>query len=210
MTDEEAARILGLPVGASVAEIEAAYARAARSTHPDRFAGAAPEVIATASASFVQATAAREKLLHGRTGGGKGTSAHGGTEPDAQYDSLGRRLFVPPYTEPPAHRGPWPVRVWIAMLLVASVLAAFSGAVAFPWSLAVIVPLDVATIVFARGGSVLAMRLAIFFAAVFAVLTAVYGSYIPLVILAFLLGCVIAVIVLARARTTGEIGRTTA
>jgi hypothetical protein len=191
MTPEEAARILGVVPGASAAEVEAAFARAARSTHPDRFAGASAEVLATASASFVEATRARDVLLANRIATPTST-------PAARFDGLGRQLFVPPYVEPPAPRGPWPTRVWIVLLLGTSVLAAVSGAVPFPWSLLVLVPLDVATILYTRRRHVLALRSAVFFAALFAVLTAVLGSYIPLVILAFVLGCVIALIVLAR------------
>ena len=55
MTLDEAARVLGVPVTASSAQIEAAYRRRARETHPDR---------SGSDDAFITVAAARETLLN--------------------------------------------------------------------------------------------------------------------------------------------------
>lgn len=62
MTPEVAAAILGVSPSASTAEIHAAYARRARLTHPDRFAGAPAVDVAAATAEFLRVKAARDVL----------------------------------------------------------------------------------------------------------------------------------------------------
>jgi len=54
MTPDEAAAVLGVPVNASRAEIDAAYRRAARASHPD---------LAGEPSAFVRATQARDVLV---------------------------------------------------------------------------------------------------------------------------------------------------
>ncbi len=60
MTPEVAAQLLGVTPDASPAEIEAAYKRQARSTHPDRFVG---EPGHTHAQDFIAVTTARDVLL---------------------------------------------------------------------------------------------------------------------------------------------------
>lgn len=60
MTPEVAAQLLGVGPDASPAEIEAAYKRQARSTHPDRFAGEPGHAHAQ---DFIAVTTARAVLL---------------------------------------------------------------------------------------------------------------------------------------------------
>lgn len=189
MTPEAAAELLGVPLGATREQIDAAYARVARSTHPDRFAGADPDTLITASASFVEAAQARDTLR---------AYVAQPVPPVVPERYPGRTLFVPPPAPPRPPRGPWPVRVWTIVLLLVSVLAALGGAVAFPLSLVILIPLDAAVLAFVSTRRVPFMRLAIALTAVFAVLTAVFGTYIPLAILGMLLAPVVALIVLAR------------
>jgi hypothetical protein len=60
MTPDVAAQLLGVTPDASPAEIEAAYKRQARSTHPDRFAGEPGHAHAQ---DFIAVTTARDVLL---------------------------------------------------------------------------------------------------------------------------------------------------
>jgi hypothetical protein len=63
MSPAEAATVLGVAVGCTPAEVVAAFKRRARQTHPDRFAGASAEELASAAAEFTRITAARDVLL---------------------------------------------------------------------------------------------------------------------------------------------------
>ncbi len=65
MTPEDAAAILGVAAGASRKQVEQAYRRLARESHPDRMAGAALRDQALAQAKFVKATEARTVLFRG-------------------------------------------------------------------------------------------------------------------------------------------------
>lgn len=62
MTPEVAAAILGVSPSAAPDEIHAAYARRARLTHPDRFAGAPAVDVAAATSEFLRVKAARDVL----------------------------------------------------------------------------------------------------------------------------------------------------
>ena len=66
MTPEVAAAILGVSPSAEPAEIHAAYARRARMTHPDRFAGAPAVDVAAATSEFLRVKAARDVLCPDR------------------------------------------------------------------------------------------------------------------------------------------------
>jgi len=62
MTPSEAAAILNVTREASVADIDRAFQRRARMSHPDRFVGATDADIRAATATFVRLTEARDVL----------------------------------------------------------------------------------------------------------------------------------------------------
>lgn len=63
MTPDDAAAVLGVAVGASRQQVERAFRRIARESHPDRLSGVALRERALAEARFVEATKARNVLL---------------------------------------------------------------------------------------------------------------------------------------------------
>ncbi|MDQ1597833.1 MAG: hypothetical protein QOI70_1257, partial [Microbacteriaceae bacterium] len=63
MTLIEAAALLGVAEDASRADIEAAFKRLARLSHPDRFAGASAARSAAAAEEFIRITEARDMLV---------------------------------------------------------------------------------------------------------------------------------------------------
>lgn len=63
MTPDAAATTLGIVVASSRDEIERAYRRKARSTHPDLMANESAAAIAAASATFMRITEARDMLF---------------------------------------------------------------------------------------------------------------------------------------------------
>jgi hypothetical protein len=63
MTPEAAAANLGIAVDAGASEIEAAYRRKARLTHPDRFADGSAAQLRNAATQFTRAGIARDTLL---------------------------------------------------------------------------------------------------------------------------------------------------
>lgn len=62
MTPEEAAAILNVGRGASVADVDRAFQRRARMAHPDRFVGATDSDIRAATADFVRLIEARDRM----------------------------------------------------------------------------------------------------------------------------------------------------
>ncbi|MFC5930635.1 hypothetical protein D6T64_16430 [Cryobacterium melibiosiphilum] len=62
MTPSEAAAILNVGGGASVADIDRAFQRRARASHPDRFVGATDADIRAATAEFVRLIEARDLM----------------------------------------------------------------------------------------------------------------------------------------------------
>lgn len=62
MTPAEAAAILQVGSGASVSDVDRAFQRRARQSHPDRFAGAADADIRAATADFVRLIEARDVM----------------------------------------------------------------------------------------------------------------------------------------------------
>jgi curved DNA-binding protein CbpA len=69
MTPEAAAAILGVDISASKQEVDAAWRRRARMTHPDRFAGASRTDLEAATAEFIRVGLAQEALHASRTRG---------------------------------------------------------------------------------------------------------------------------------------------
>lgn len=68
MDRNEAAALLGVPVGATRSEVFHAFARNARLTHPDLLPGATPEAVRAANDRFIRLAEARDILLtHSRS-----------------------------------------------------------------------------------------------------------------------------------------------
>ena len=114
MTPANAAEILGVGETATGAEIEAAFRRLARQSHPDLFAGHEADAIATASATFARVAEAHAVLLRSVS--------------DAQ-----RPVFVSSAMSVPPQRSPWLLATWIAMLVVATALSFTAGALPGSW-----------------------------------------------------------------------------
>lgn len=143
MTPAGAAALLGVEVGATPPEIETAFKRRARTTHPDRFVGAPASRLTAASADFVRISEAREVLLRlvnerdaasARSDRGVGRSGVG--------------------TSVPPRRSWWLFGAWTGLLTVALVLAFTGGAFEFsPVDLVVrLVPLGVCSTAYALTG----------------------------------------------------------
>jgi hypothetical protein len=172
MTPESAADLLGIDVDASPAEIEAAFTRMARQTHPDRFAGAPPAALARAHNDFIRVTDARVLLLALRTG-------------------------RPTVTAAPSSTGLWPLRIWTALLVPGALLGFSGNALPFPWLL-VLVPLLGAAITLAVTGRRNWFLATVLLAVVYALLTAVFATFGALLTLETLLPPIIAILVLRR------------
>jgi len=173
MTPDEAARLLGVPVGATTGEIEAAFVRLARQTHPDRLVGATPQELAAASAEFVRVSDARLVLLQARARA-------------LEVESL-----------PP--RSPWPLRVWTALLLPGTVITLAGNGIAYPAALAVI-PLAVVVAGLAITGRRWLFTLAVVLGLGFAVLTVVAATFGGLLALGMLQVPVMAILILRTPR----------
>lgn len=173
MTPDEAARLLGVPVGATAGEIEAAFVRLARQTHPDRLAGATPEEIAVASAEFVRVSDARLVMLQARS-----------------------RVLA---AESARTRSPWPLRVWTVLLLPGTVITLAGNGIAYPAALAV-VPLVAAVVGLAITGRRWLFTLAVTLGLGFAVLTVVTATFGGLLALGMLQVPVMAILILRTPR----------
>ena len=119
MTPERAAAVLGVPVDATPADVEHAFQRRARATHPDLAPAEADGADASGAAAepaagFREATEARRVLLSARPG------------------------IVPPPTlivhDGPRLQGPGLLAVWAGLLVVAAFLAIFRAP--YPFTLA--------------------------------------------------------------------------
>ncbi|MGB3414005.1 MAG: J domain-containing protein [Microbacteriaceae bacterium] len=75
MTPETASTLLQIPINSPMEDIEKAFRRRARLTHPDRFHGASDSDIASANLAFTQISDAREVLLEEARKRVKDTSA---------------------------------------------------------------------------------------------------------------------------------------
>ena len=114
MSPDDAASVLGIAPWATRDEVEAAYARRARESHPDRFAGESAERVAAASREFIAVTDARAILLRNQ------------------------RVVGPPTPRRPPTRAA--LRVWTALLLPGVLLELTGGGLPFP-ALLIVFPL---------------------------------------------------------------------
>jgi len=114
MSPDDAARVLGISPWATAPEVEAAYARRARESHPDRFAGESAERLAAASSEFIQVVDARAILL------------------------ANQRVVGPPTPRRPPTRAA--LRVWTALLLPGALLELTGAGLPFP-ALLITIPL---------------------------------------------------------------------
>lgn len=101
MTPDSAAAVLGVELDSSPSDIEAAYRRVARRTHPDRFVGEAQPLIDSHAAEFAEAARARDLLL---------TRAERG-----------------PSVVLPRPHGRALIATWVALLVAAAVLSAWGA-----------------------------------------------------------------------------------
>lgn len=169
MTPDEAASVLGVAAGSPAADIEAAYVRMARQTHPDRLGGADAEQLAAASAAFVRVSDARLVLLQVRS------------------QALASAA-VPP-------RSPWPLRVWTALLLPGTVITLTGAGIAFPAALAVL-PLVAAVVGLAATGRRWLFTLSVVLGLAFAALTVAVATFGGLLALGLLQVPVMAILIL--------------
>jgi len=178
MTPDDAARVLGVVAGSPASEIEAAFVRLARQTHPDRLVGATREELAAASAEFVRISDARLALLQVRA-----------------RDLAAERPPAPPPS-------PWPLRVWCALLLPGTVITLAGAGIGHPAALAVI-PLVAVVLGLALTGRRWLFMLTVILGLAFAALTVVVANFGGLMALGLLQVPVMAILIL---RTPGRTG----
>ena len=107
MTRDEAAALLGVAPTASVSEVESAYRRLARSTHPDRFVGESTPRAQQAARDFIDVSRARDVLLRAPEG-------------MAQHVPSATIRFLP--------KRSWPlIGTWLGIALFAMFLATYSS-----------------------------------------------------------------------------------
>ena len=176
MTPDEAATVLGVPAGSTAAEIESAYVRMARQTHPDRLVGADPEQLAAASAAFVRVSDARLVLLQVRS-----------------------RVLAAASVPPPS---PWPLRVWTALLLPGAVITLAGAGIPYPFALAAL-PLVIAVVALAVVGRRWMFSLTVVLGLAYATITVVNATFGGLLALGLLQVPVMAVLILRTPRRTG-------
>jgi hypothetical protein len=187
MTVTEAAELLGVRDGATREEIEDAFLRLARLSHPDRFAGATADESAAAAAEFIRISDARDLLL--RAAAERAARAARVTAP-LVYDVDPR-----PVRRPPGRS----TVIWTSLLIVVSGLCFLGGSLPLsPWNLVLLVPLDCFAIVYARTGRRGALVGTLLFAAFNAVVAVALASFGSLVALELLLAPVIALVVIGR------------
>ncbi|WP_394769049.1 J domain-containing protein [Lacisediminihabitans sp.] len=185
----DAFEVLGVGVDASPAEIETAFKRRARDSHPDRLTGASAAETAAAASEFIRITAARDLLLRFAAERGR--------------DDARPTPFV--YTSGSAaglvRRQGRVVVIWAALLVVASVFCFLGGTIPrSPWNLLLLVPLNVFAIAFARTGRRAYLAGTVLWAAANALVAVIIVSFGSLVALEILLPPVIALIVIGRGR----------
>jgi hypothetical protein len=190
MTIADAAALLGVTEDATRADIDAAFKRLARLSHPDRFAGASAARSAAAAAEFIRITEARDVLVGATTGPKRRL---------AGAVSFDRPIDRPKPTVDPRRS----IGFWTYVLIVVSVFCFLGGVLPFsPWNLALLLPLDGCVIVFGLTGRRVFLVGAIVAVAANAVVALAIVSIGSLVALEVLLVPVIALIVLGRRRWT--------
>ncbi|MBK4347220.1 J domain-containing protein [Lacisediminihabitans changchengi] len=193
MTPADAAAILGVTLEASPAEIDAAYKRRARASHPDQFAGAGPEQTRKAADEFIRVTDARSLLSR--------YAAEHATQQDRPRRPPTVIITTPVSGEQILRRAAAPVStiVWGYLLVFASVFAFVGGALPFsPWMLLVLIPTDVAAIAYARTGSRPLMIATLLLGAANAAVTIAFASFGALLAFEVLLAPGIALFVLGQ------------
>jgi hypothetical protein len=194
VTPSDAAAILGVALDASSVEIDGAYKRQARASHPDQFAGADEKVTRAASEQFIRVTEARTILLR--------HAAERRTR-DRPTVPISTPVPTPGATDYAAasavRRSAAPIStiVWGYLVVFASVFSFVAGPLPFsPWMLLVLIPTDVAAIAYARTGSRPLMIATLLLGAANAAITIAFASFGALLAFEVLLAPGIALFVL--------------
>jgi len=201
VTPADAAALLGVALDASPAQIDAAYKRRARASHPDQFVGAGPQQTQAAADEFIRVTDARLLLLRHAAERG---SRQGQTVPTSSPVAAAATATARHPAAPVAFI------VWSYLLIFVSVFAFVGGALPFsPWMLLVLIPTDVAAIAYARTGRRGFMIATLVMGAVNAALTIAFASFGALLAFEVLLAPGIALFVLGQrtARRTRRVRR---
>lgn len=177
MTPEDAASILGVMPTATAAEVEAAYLRQARLTHPDRFVGAGAERIREAGEAFVRVGQARAVLL-----------AHGG-----RPVPVAPRVTSAPVIGSLART----LRTWTMLLIPGTAFALSGSALDFPLALAV-VPVVALAVWLAITGDRRVFTATVIASIGYAVVVAANADFSALLALAILQPAVMAILILRR------------
>ena len=199
MTPADAAAVLGVTLDASPAQIDAAYKRRARASHPDQFVGAGPQQAKAAADEFIRVTDARLLLLRYAAEHASRARPTVPTTPPvaATADRSGRSDRSDSAARPP--EAPVSTIVWSYLLIFASVFAFIGGPLPFsPWMLLVLIPTDVAAIAYARSGRRPFMVAALVMGAVNAGVTIAFASFGALLAFEVLLAPGIALFVLGQ------------
>ena len=196
MTPADAAALLGVALDASPAQIDAAYKRRARTSHPDQFVGAPPQQTKAAAEEFIRVTDARLLLLRyaaeHESPARRTVPASAPSAATARPDGVGSSAPLHP-------AAPVSTIVWSYLLIFASVFAFIGGALPFsPWMLLVLIPTDVAAIVYARTGRRGFMVATLVMGAVNAAVTIAFASFGALLAFEVLLAPGIALFVLGQ------------
>ncbi|MGL4340614.1 MAG: DnaJ domain-containing protein [Rhodoglobus sp.] len=190
MTPEQAANILGVSMDASLADIERAYRRRARATHPDRFVSASAQRSRQASGDFMSAAKARTVL----TARAVLTSQRAGSAIPTELPN------APLENVPLRPRSPRLLVTWAALALLAIFVSVYGGAV--PWT-----PVEpvlryttmfFALIIFAVTGKTVWLVIAVSVIAATAVITVVATTFGALLGLLLLVAPVFGLIMIGR------------
>lgn len=202
MTPADAAALLGVALDASPAQIDAAYKRRARASHPDQFVGAGPQQTRAAADEFIRVTDARLLMLRYAAEQGSRARPTVPTTSPVAATATGTTTARHP-------AAPVALIVWSYLLIFASVFAFIGGALPFsPWMLLVLVPTDIASIAYARTGRRGFMIATLVMGAVNAAVTIAFASFGALLAFEVLLAPGIALFVLGQ-RTARRTARDT-
>lgn len=106
MTPETAAALLQIPIDSTTTEIEKAFRRRARLTHPDRFHGASERDIESANIAFMQISDARDVLLARARSRSSTTPPKSSTPPHTASTPSGSSQAQGSYYESASRRAP--------------------------------------------------------------------------------------------------------